>query len=66
MSLQEIFAAVGVQHAHIIDDAYDNAPALALKAGTAQAFVDAIEPADLEKVGGLLGVPAPTEILSKR
>ena len=58
MSLQETFAAVGVQHAHIIDDAYDNGPAVALKAGTAQAFVDAIEPADLEKVGGLLGVPA--------
>lgn len=58
MSLLQIFAEVGVQHAHIIDDAYDTGPTVALAPGTAQAFVDAIEPADLDKVGAVLGVPA--------
>lgn len=56
MSLAEIFTHAGVQRAHIIDDAYDIEPIVGANAGTAQAFVDALEEADFDRLCELLGM----------
>lgn len=64
MSLKEILVKVGVTHAHIIDDAYDEVPTIPPEAGVAQSFVDALGATELESLYALLELdPADGEVM---
>jgi len=50
MTLQEIFADVGVQRVHIIDDAYDIRPQVGIGADVSQVFVDALDDTSFDRL----------------
>lgn len=56
MNLAEVFVKAGIEHAHIIDDAFDPLPLAGLTAAAAQGFVDNLDDAQLDKLCNVLGV----------
>ena len=54
MTLQKILEEVGVKHAHIVDDAYDEAPGVPSDAGVLQTFVDSLNQDQLVRLYELL------------
>lgn len=61
MSLKEFFTAGGIACAHIVDDAFDDVPAMALREDEVQGLLDVLADADLDAIGGVLAITESNE-----